>query len=95
MVSFAFGEPVGLPSLDFVIDVVHRLSLRLQAGARMSIVNCPECSGTVEDTAITCVHCGAALIIASADSTALPPFFAVSILKLAVMSFFTLGLYEL
>jgi hypothetical protein len=75
----------------------------------MSAFTCPSCGGTIPDGANSCLHCGFAqaqdiLVVRSSvvspvepatqDVTVLPPFFAVSVMRLAVMSFFTLGLYE-
>jgi hypothetical protein len=75
----------------------------------MSALTCPSCGGTISDGADSCSNCGftrtqdtaieSSQFVSQAepateDAAILPPFFAVSLVKLAVMSFFTLGLYE-
>jgi len=75
----------------------------------MSAFTCPSCGRTTLNGIDSCLHCGFkqaqdALIaspplvsqveLATEDVTVLPPFFAVSVAKLAIMSFFTFGLYE-
>ena len=72
-------------------------------------MNCPGCSSWIPNDADSCLHCGFALprdgsfgaplqtALAAApaeEASALPPFFAVPVWKLALMSFFTFGLYE-
>jgi hypothetical protein len=57
--------------------------------SQMVIDNCLGCGGPIDAGAVACPSCGVAV------HRELPPFFAVSLLKSAVMSFFTLGLYEL
>lgn len=54
----------------------------------MTVDSCPECGAAI-DAGTVCASCE---VVTRQE---LPPFFAVSLLKFAVMSFFTLGLYEL
>ena len=55
----------------------------------MTVDSCPKCGTPFDAGAAVCESCEA---VAPQE---LPPFFAVSLLKFAVMSFFTLGLYDL
>jgi len=55
----------------------------------MTIDSCPKCGAAFDAGTAVCASCQ---VVARQE---LPPFFAVSLLKFAVMSLFTLGLYEL
>jgi hypothetical protein len=73
-------------------------------------MNCPGCTSLIPNDADSCPHCGfaipqdasfgvpwqtATLVAApTAEASALPPFFAVPLWKLVLMSFFTFGVYE-
>jgi hypothetical protein len=72
-------------------------------------MNCAGCNATLPDDSKFCPHCGYAIpwdpslrtpeqisldLPPMAVSRELPPFFAVPLWKLALMSFFTLGLYQ-
>ncbi len=76
----------------------------------MGFVNCPSCMRSVSDAVDPCPYCGSPLPKPSAaalapaapvplastnEASAEPPFFAVSLLKLTVMSLCTLGIYEI
>ena len=73
-------------------------------------MNCPSCNLTIPSDLDSCPSCGFAIprdaslgaqMQAPLDEAhtenlpALPPFFAVPLWKLALMSFFTFGIYEL
>ncbi len=72
-------------------------------------MSCAGCNARVPEGEGVCPHCGLAAVVegplpplvessvnqAVAEGTHQPPFFAVSLWKLAVMSIFTLGLYDL
>jgi hypothetical protein len=74
----------------------------------MGIIHCPICAQSVSEELDECSHCGTPLpkdtapaampqaeIVFSGDKPVQPPFFAVSLLKLVVLSTCTFGLYEL
>lgn len=74
----------------------------------MGLIYCPKCSQSVADAMDQCPVCGTPLPKDTAPAATLqaeivldgtqppqPPFFAVSLLKLAVLSICTLGLYKL
>ena len=73
------------------------------------LMNCQGCSSSIPNDADSCLHCGFALprdgsfgaplqtalaAVPADEAPALPPFFAVPVWKLALMSFFTFGIYE-
>lgn len=73
-------------------------------------MNCSGCNSAIAEDEVLCPQCGLRIVreelsapplpdlpvdAAPVEPSPLPPFFAVSLWKLAVMSFFTLGLYEL
>jgi hypothetical protein len=74
----------------------------------MGLIYCPKCSQTITDAMDRCPDCGTALpkdaapaatlqpeIVLDSTPRAKPPFFAVSLLKLVVLSTCTFGLYEI
>lgn len=73
----------------------------------MGLMYCPKCSHSIVDVIDQCSNCGTPLpqnkafsaapqaeIVLSGTLPVQPPFFAVSLLKLAVLSTCTFGLYE-
>ena len=73
----------------------------------MGPIDCPKCSQSIADAIDQCPHCGTPLLKDAAPAAALqpeivpssapppqPPFFAVSSLKLVVLSTCTFGLYD-
>lgn len=76
----------------------------------MGFIDCPNCAQSVSDGTDSCAYCGTSLpgSIATGTSVAVqqaalpgkgilarPPFFAVSLMKLTVLSICTFGLYEI
>jgi hypothetical protein len=74
----------------------------------MEFIYCPKCAQSVSDAIDECPHCGSPLpkntapaaslqapIVLDGSQPVQPPFFAVSLLKLAVLSTCTFGLYEI
>ncbi|MGD0522109.1 MAG: hypothetical protein ABSA48_12700 [Terracidiphilus sp.] len=74
----------------------------------MGFIVCPKCAQSVSDTTDACPYCGSPLkknivpasplqapLPLDSSQPAQPPFFAVSLLKLAVLSTFTFGIYEI
>jgi hypothetical protein len=73
----------------------------------MGFIFCPKCAQSVDDAMDECPYCGTprpkdtspvipqqTLIALETNQPAQPPFFAVSLLKLAVLSTCTFGFYE-
>jgi hypothetical protein len=73
----------------------------------MGLTYCPKCSQSIPDAMDRCADCGTALpkdaapaatlqpeIVLDSTPPAKPPFFAVSLLKLVVLSTCTFGLYD-
>jgi hypothetical protein len=72
----------------------------------MGFIYCPKCAQSVSDGIDECPHCGTPLpkntapaatlqaqVVLDSSQPVQPPFFAVSLLKLAVLSTCTLGIY--
>jgi hypothetical protein len=75
----------------------------------MAFIVCPNCGATFSEVAYSCLHCGYSVgqngvnvppsittqpEVSAEPITVLPPFFAVPVVKLAILSFCTFGLYE-
>ena len=60
----------------------------------MAVLECPDCGGSVSDTAPSCVHCGRPMSPREPETVPFP-FFPVSTVKFITLSLCTFGFYEL
>ena len=94
--------------LTFDFDKGILPSLQKNQESAMGFIACPECTQSISDGIDVCPYCGSPPLKNLAPSVtlqpqidldsgqpALPPFFAVSLLKLVVLSTFTLGIYNI